>query len=250
MSIAGKHAVVTGAGAGIGRAIALRFAREGARVTLGDVNMEKAQDAVREIVEFGGTAQAVYCDVSSQSDCEALIEAGRAAYGPVDILVNNAGGAIVGGAFQPFHECTPEYMHALIDINLMGQLYCARAAVNEMIERRSGRIINLSSIRGLVGDCANIFYGTAKAGVIGFTKSLAGQLGKYGVTVNAIAPGAIASRPGPAAMPTYLGRPGDCAEVASLALFLAGDEAAFITGEVITIDGGRTCGAYGDAMRK
>ncbi len=117
-----------------------------------------------------------------------------------------------------------------------------------MIARRGGRIINLASIRGMYGDSANVFYGTAKGGVLAFTSSLAMDLGRYGITVNAISPGAIASRPGPAAMKTFLGRPGTCEEVAALALFLASDEAAFITGENIVIDGGRTHAALGDGI--
>lgn len=245
-ALEGKHAVITGSGAGIGRAIALRFAAEGARVTLADIRLDGAAAVRDEIVSAGGSALAVACDVADQDAVERMIAAGREAFGPVDILVNNAGGAIVGGAMQPFCECDRAFIDKLIGVNLMGSLFCTRAVVQEMKARRSGKIINFSSIRGVAGDKNNILYGTAKGAIISFTKSLAMEMGEYGVTVNSIAPGAIASRVGPASQRTFLGHPGRCEDVAALALFLAGDEGSFITGQNIIIDGGRTCGCLGD----
>ncbi len=245
MKLQGKTAVITGGAAGIGRAVAERFAQEGAKVVLGDVNMELADAVCSGIRENGGDALDVYCNVSCQADCEALVKAAREAYGPIDILVNNAGGSIVGGKVPLFSDCTREYIDLMIGINLLGVIFCSRAVVNEMKDRRSGTIINMSSIRATVGD-RNILYGTAKGGIQSFTRSLAIEMGRYGVTVNSISPGAIASREGPAAMKTYLGRPGQCWEVAALALFLASDEAGFITGENIVIDGGRSNASLGD----
>lgn len=242
----GKHAVITGAGSGIGKAIALRFAREGAKVVIAEINIENAKKVKDEIRSFGGQALATRCDVSDKANVEAMVTEARETFGPVDLLINNAGGAIVGGNMQRFSECTEEFINKLIGINLMGTIYCTRAVVAEMKERRSGKIINLSSIRGVMGDKNNILYGTAKGGIISFTKSLAMEMGEYGVTVNAISPGAIASRIGPASQRTFLGHPGTCENVAALALFIAGDEGSFITGENIIIDGGRTLGCLGD----
>ena len=241
-----KVAVVTGAGSGIGRAIALRFGQEGAKVVVTDIRIDKATEAAAEIVRDGGVAMALRCDVSSRAECEQAIAQARLAYGAIDILVNNAVGAIVGGPMQTFCECSNEFMDALLGVNLLGAIYMTRGVVEEMKHRKSGRIINFSSVRGMVGDSANILYGTAKGAIISFTKSLAMEMGRYGVTVNSIAPGAIASREGPARMKTYLGHPGTCDDVAALAAFLASKEAAFITGDNIPIDGGRSNACYGD----
>ncbi|MBQ1946351.1 MAG: SDR family oxidoreductase [Clostridia bacterium] len=247
MKLTGKVAVITGAGAGIGKAIALRFAAEGAKVAVTDINADTAQQVVDEIIAAGGCAKAYLCDVSNQMQVEAVMDAIGAELGDIDILVNNAGGAIVGGKMQRFEDCTREYMDTLIGINLMGTLFCTRAVLPRMIERGcGGRIINLTSIRGVAGDKNNILYGTAKGGVISFTKSLAMAMGKHAITVNAIAPGAIDSRPGPAACTNFLGHPGKCADVAALALLLAGDEGGFMTGDIINIDGGRTLGCKDD----
>lgn len=242
----GQHAIITGGGAGIGRAIAVRFAEEGAKVVIADVNMENARSACEEIVAAGGQAMAVYCDVSDQECVEKMIAQARESYGPVDILVNNAGGAIVGGASQTFGNYTKDFIDKLIGINLMGMIYCAHAVANEMRERKQGKIINLSSIAGLNGSRGNILYGTTKGAAISFTKSLAMDMGPYGVTVNAIAPGAIASRKGPASLRTWLGHPGKCEDIAALALFIASEEGSFMTGETVVMDGGRSCGNLGE----
>lgn len=246
MKLAGKHVFITGAAAGIGCAIARRFAQEGARVSISDLNLKSAQELAEEIRQTGGRAEAFGCNVCFQEECEAAISKARDSFGPVDILVNCAGGAIVGGAFQKFSECTREFMDRLIGVNLMGTLFASRAVVQEMKQRRSGKILNFSSIRGIVGDGNCVLYGTAKGAIISFTESLAIEMGEYGVTVNAIAPGAINSRPGPGNARNRLNRPGTCEEVASLALFLVSDEADFITGETVVIDGGRIRCALGD----
>lgn len=246
MKLIDKTVAITGAGAGIGRAVACRLSREGAKIAVIDINLENAEKVVDEIRSTGRTAAAYQCDVSDRQAVVKTFEQVRKALGPVDILVNNAGGAIVGGKFQEFSECTDDFMHGIIAVNLYGTLYCTREVIAEMKRLRRGKIINFASIRGIVGDKSNILYGTAKGGVIAFTKSLAMEVGQYGITVNAISPGAIASRPGPAACPTFLNRSGSCEEVAELVLFLASDEGSFITGENIVIDGGRVLGARGD----
>lgn len=247
MKLIGKTAVITGAGAGIGKAIAIRYASEGAKVAVSDINENSAKQVAAEIVSSGGCAKAYLCDVADQEQVESVMRTIAEDLGEIDILVNNAGGAIVGGKMQPFESCTREYMETLIGINLMGTLFCTRAVLPRMIERGcGGRIINLASIRGIAGDKNNIMYGTAKGGVISFTKSLAMAMGKHAITVNAIAPGAIDSRPGPAACTNFLGHPGKCSDVAALALLLASDEGGFMTGDIITIDGGRTLGCKDD----
>ena len=242
----GQHGIITGGGAGIGRAIALRFAQEGAKIAVADVNMENASITCREIAAAGGQAMAIYCDVSDQACVEKMVEQARESYGPVDILVNNAGGAIVGGAGQTFGNYTRDFIDKMIGINLMGAIYGAHAVANEMRERRRGRIINLSSIAGINGSRSNFLYGASKGAIIAFTKSLAMDMGPYGVTVNAIAPGAIASRQGPASLATWLGHPGKCEDIAALALFIASEEGSFMTGETVVMDGGRNCGNLGE----
>lgn len=246
MKLENLHVIVTGAAAGIGRSICLRFADEGAKLSIVDIQMERAVQLRDEIIARGGEATAIQCNVCVQAECESAVAQAREAFGAVDILVNCAGGAIVGGAFQSFSECTDAYINSLIGVNLMGTIYFSRAVAPEMKERRRGKVLNFSSIRGIVGDGNCVLYGTAKGAIIAFTKSLAIEMGAYGVNVNAIAPGAINSRPGPGSARNYLNRPGTCEEVAALALFLVSDEAAFITGETVVIDGGRICAALGD----
>ena len=246
MRFKNKHVLVTGAAAGIGKAIVERFASEGAKVSIGDLNLREAQKLATEIQEREGMALAIQCNVCDQSACEAMVAAARGHFGPVDILINCAGGAIVGGKFQSFSECTQEFIKSLIGVNLMGTIYTSRAVVGEMKERRSGKIVNFSSIRALTGDGNCVLYGTSKGAIISFTKSLAIEMGPYGVNVPAVAPGAINSRPGPGSAKNYLNRPGTCDEVAALTAFLASDEAAFITGTTVVIDGGRSCAALSD----
>lgn len=247
MKLEKKVAVITGAGAGIGRAAAIRFGAEGALVAVTDINEAAVAKVAEEIVAGGGRAKAYLCDVMNQAQVEQVMKRIETDLGPIDILMNNAGGAIVGGKMQPFEACTREYMDTLIGINLLGTLFCTRAVLPGMIARgQGGRIINLTSIRGVAGDKNNILYGTAKGGVISFTKSLAMAMGKHGITVNAIAPGAIDSRPGPAACSNFLGHPGKCSDVAALALLLASEEGGFMTGDIIHIDGGRTLGCKDD----
>jgi NAD(P)-dependent dehydrogenase (short-subunit alcohol dehydrogenase family) len=245
MKLKGKTVVITGAGAGIGRAIAVRYAHEGARVVVSDINKDTAEAVTDQIIENGGSAIVNVCDVADTASVEVMIKEANNAFGPVDILVNNAGGAIYGGkdSRTPFHSCPKETIERMIWVNLVGTLFCSRAVVQEMMERRSGKIINMASITGVVGTQNGVLYSTAKGGIIAFTKSLAMDMGEYGVTVNAISPGAIATRPGPASLKTYLNRTGTADEVANLALFLASDEADFITGQNYIIDGGRCWGA-------
>jgi NAD(P)-dependent dehydrogenase (short-subunit alcohol dehydrogenase family) len=242
MKLNHKTAIVTGAALGIGRAIALRFAKEGAGVVVSDIRIEQAQLVADEINAAGGKAIAVKADVRNNAEVSDMVTAALDAFGHIDILVNNAGGAArERGA--PFHKQSVDVLDWVIDVNLKGVLYCSHAVINHMMERRKGNIINMASITGVVGSRSGGEYAAAKGGVIAFTKSLAMEVGTYGINVNSISPGAIATIPALEHTKTYLGRTGAPDEVAGLALYLASDEAGFITGQNHIIDGGRCWGA-------
>lgn len=245
MLLAGKVAIVTGASRGIGRAIAEDLALNGAKVI---VNYHSSGDAAAEVVHYieanGGTAVAVAADVSNFEAAKALIKTANDTYGQIDILVNNAG--TTRDMLLPLMK--EDDWDTVIETNLKSVFNCCKAVLRPMMRRKQGgRIINISSVVGLVGQAGQSNYAASKAGIIGLTKSLAKELGSRQITVNAIAPGffptaltavltedmiqqAIAHTP--------LGRLGELPEIAYLVSFLASDRAAFITGEVIRVDGG------------
>lgn len=237
-------AVVTGGSRGIGRAIALAMAQEGANVAiLYAGNREAAEKTEQEIAQIGGKVRAYQCDVSSFEETETVTKQILEEFGQVDILVNNAG--IVRDGF--LLSMKEEAFNAVIDTNLKGAFHMIRHLYSHMMRKRSGRIINISSIVGLTGNAAQANYAAAKAGVIGLTKSTAKELAGRGVTCNAIAPGYIQSDMTDA-MPEKakeaitsqipMKRTGLPQDVANLAVFLAGPGASYITGEVIRVDGG------------
>lgn len=237
-------AVVTGGSRGIGRAIALAMAQEGANVAiLYAGNREAAEQTEQEIAQIGGKVRAYQCDVSSFEQTEMITKQILEEFGQVDILVNNAG--IVRDGF--LLSMKEEAFNAVIDTNLKGAFHMIRHLYSHMMRKRSGRIINISSIVGLTGNAAQANYAAAKAGVIGLTKSTAKELAGRGVTCNAIAPGYIQSDMTDA-MPEKakeaitsqipMKRTGLPQDVANLAVFLAGPGASYITGEVIRVDGG------------
>ena len=237
-------AVVTGGSRGIGRAIALAMAQEGANVAiLYAGNREAAEQTEQEIAQIGGKVRAYQCDVSSFEQTETITKQILDEFGQVDILVNNAG--IVRDGF--LLSMKEEAFDAVIDTNLKGAFHMIRHLYSHMMRKRSGRIINISSIVGLTGNAAQANYAAAKAGVIGLTKSTAKELAGRGVTCNAIAPGYIQSDMTDA-MPEKakeaitsqipMKRTGLPQDVANLAVFLAGPGASYITGEVIRVDGG------------
>lgn len=237
-------AVVTGGSRGIGRAIALAMAQEGANVAiLYAGNREAAEQTEQEIAQIGGKVRAYQCDVSSFEQTETVTKQILEEFGQVDILVNNAG--IVRDGF--LLSMKEEAFDAVIDTNLKGAFHMIRHLYSHMMRKRSGRIINISSIVGLTGNAAQANYAAAKAGVIGLTKSTAKELAGRGVTCNAIAPGYIQSDMTDA-MPEKakeaitsqipMKRTGLPQDVANLAVFLAGPGASYITGEVIRVDGG------------
>jgi len=240
----GKVAVVTGASRGIGRAIALELANRRAQVV---VNYNRSADAATAVVAAieadGGQATAVQADVSDFSQARALIQAAVKAYGRLDVLVNNAGVT----RDQLILMMKEEDWDTVVRVNLKSMFNTCKAAARVMLRQRYGRIVNISSVSGIAGQGGQTNYSAAKAGVIGFTKSLAKELGSRQITVNAVAPGLIptdltadlAEELCQKAIDlTPLGRLGRAEEVAYAVAFLASDEAAFITGAVLPVDGG------------
>ena len=244
MNFAGKTAVVTGGSRGLGRAVCLELAKGGANVVLCYAgNAAAAAETVSACEALGAKALAVRCDGADSTQVKVLMDAAVEAFGRIDILVNNAG-ITRDGLLMMMKE---EDFDAVINANLKGAFLCMKAASRLMMKQRWGRIVNLSSVVGLRGNAGQVNYAASKAGVIGMTKSLAKELATRGVTVNAVAPGFIdtdmtAAMPQAAREATLasipMGRMGAPEDVAKAVAFLASDEAAYVTGQVLAVDGG------------
>jgi 3-oxoacyl-[acyl-carrier protein] reductase len=245
MRLAGKVAIITGAGRGIGQATSLKFAREGARVVVCDVSAEWIEDTVEQITKMGGEAMGYTADVRNMGALKGMVDATLERWGKVDCLVNNAG--IVSDA--QLKNMTEDQFDKVIDINLKGVYNCTRAVVDTMLKQQSGVILNASSIVGLYGNFGQTNYAAAKFGVIGMVKTWARELGRKGIRANAVCPGFIATSI-LTSMPQRvlsaleekvpLGRLGKPEEVANTFAFLASDEASYINGAVIEVSGGLT----------
>ncbi|MEE8473403.1 MAG: glucose 1-dehydrogenase, partial [Dehalococcoidia bacterium] len=238
-------ALVTGAAAGIGRAIALELANEGACVAVNDIDLDGAERVAAEIKAAGRDAMAVRADVGASLEVNDMVKAVLDRFGRVDILVNNAGGtARERGAW--FHESREEVWDYVIGLNLKGVMNCCRAVINPMMARRSGRIINIGSMVGVNGRAGMAEYCAAKAGVIGFTKALAKEVAAHGMRVVCVSPGmietAVERQPAEARdrfvhMPP-VGRIGRVGDIARFVAYLASEDGSYITGHNIVLDGG------------
>lgn len=240
----GKVALVTGTSGGIGRAIALAYARNGAKVALHyHGNQAKAEAICQEITDQGGEAEIFCCNVADFAACKKLIEAVIARFGRIDILVNNAG-ITKDGLLMSMSE---DAFDAVLDTNLKGCFNCMRFASRQMLKQRSGRILNISSVSGVAGNAGQANYAASKAGMIGLTKTAARELAARNVTVNAIAPGYVKTemteKLSDKVKEQVLGqipmnRFAEPEDIAGVAVFLASDLASYITGQVLIVDGG------------
>ena len=240
-----RIAVVTGGADGIGRATAMRFAQEGTVVVIWDMNEEKGKQTVAEINAAGGKASFLKVNTSNFAEVEAASKKVVEQYGKYEILINNAGIT----RDSTLKKMTPELWQQVIDVNLTGVFYCAKCAADIMTEQGWGRIVNASSVVALYGNFGQTNYVATKAGLIGMTKTMARELGKKGVTVNAVAPGFILTdmvRKMPEEVlksmedKVPVKRLGKPEEIAAAYAFLASDDAAYINGTVISVDGGMT----------
>ncbi len=249
--LTGKTVVITGGGGGIGGATCLRLAAEGARVAVYDLNLDAARKVVDRIVTAGGQAAAFRCDITQRAEVDAAVAATQAQLGPVDVLVNNAGWDV----FKPFLRTEPAEWERLIAINLTGALHMHHAILPGMAERKSGRIVNVASDAARVGSSGEAVYAACKGGLVALSKTLAREHARHGITVNVVCPGPtdtalLAGVVEGAAHPEKLieafiraiplGRLGKPEDLAGAIAFLASDDAAFVTGQVLSVSGGLT----------
>jgi NAD(P)-dependent dehydrogenase (short-subunit alcohol dehydrogenase family) len=269
LGLTGKVALVTGSGRNVGRAVALRFAAEGAKVVVNDINIERAESVAKEIRDAGGQAIAAPVDITQEDQVRKMVAQAVEVLGPVDILVNNAGipappqasdpktaAAARRAAWVEFHESSPDHWRKTVDLNVYGTMLCTHAVLKSMVERKSGKVVSVMSEAGRAGEAKLAAYSGAKASILGFSKAIAREVGPYGVNVNVVALGAVDPDPTPygeraeekrvfldkilRAYPIgqglkRLSHPDDIADAIA---FLASDRAAYITGQVLGLSGG------------
>jgi len=250
MKLQNNVAVVTGAASGMGKAISILFAKEGAKVVLADFDIEGATKVAEEITTSGGVAMAFKTDVSIQSDVDNLIDNAIKSYGSVDILINNAG---IMDNFMPVEKVTDELWDKILAVNTTGPMKLIRKVMPIFLEKKKGIIVNIASIGGIAGSRAGVAYTSSKYALIGLTKNIGFQYANLGIRCNAIAPGGVNTNIGKTInAPDKFGmeramsgatnnpRMGESAEIASVALFLACDDSSLVNGSVVTADGGWT----------
>ncbi len=250
-TLANKTIIVTGGGGGIGGAACRRFAKEGGKVAVFDMNMEAAERVAAGIVAEGGRAVAFHCDITNRTGVDAAVAATEGQLGPIDVLVNNAGWDI----FKPFTKTVPDEWDKLIAINLTGALHMHHAVLPGMVERKRGRIVNIASDAARGGSSGEAVYAACKGGLVALSKTLAREHARHGITVNVVCPGptdtallagfAEGARDPAKLMEAFknaipLGRLGQPDDLAGAIVFFGSDDAAFITGQVISVSGGLT----------
>jgi len=247
----GKTVVVTGGGGGIGGAACRRFAREGARVAVLDLNPEAAEQVAAQLRADGAGAEALRCDITDRASVDAAVEAVQARLGPIDVLVNNAGWDV----FRPFTRTEPAQWDRLIAVNLTGALHMHHAVLPGMVARKAGRIVNIASDAARVGSSGEAVYAACKGGLVAFSKTIAREHARHGITVNVVCPGPtdtalFADYKEGAGNPEKLmeaftraiplGRIGRPEDLPGAIAFFASDDAAFVTGQVLSVSGGLT----------
>ena len=242
MDFTNKTALITGASVGIGRAVALKLAQNGAKVVLFDINYEKLDSVKKEIEEYTKDVLIFECDISDENKVYECVAEAEKTFGGIDILVNNAA---IWRKWSDFVNTPTEEWRTFFEVNVMGTVYVTKAVLPKMIEKNNGRIINVSSVAGVYGNARMAHYSATKGAIISLTKSLAKELSDKGILVNSVSPGSVSDSSDSNVDSyqesdlAYLGRTGTNAENANLICFLASDDAGYITGENIKIDGCR-----------
>jgi NAD(P)-dependent dehydrogenase (short-subunit alcohol dehydrogenase family) len=244
MPLTDQVAIITGSARGIGRATAVGLAREGTSIVVADINAAGAQEAAAEIAGLGQRAIAVQTDVADQEQVQVMVQRATEAFGRIDILVNNAGNAVL----SPLLDTTADVWDRTLKIHLYGTFFCTQAVVHHMVTQGRSRIVNMSSVSGLVGSAGRVAYSAAKGGINMLTKVLAVELAPHGIRVNAIAPGAVETELTRAAWTqadregyfrlTPVERLGQPEDIAQAVLFLCLPHSDFITGQILAVDGG------------